>query len=726
VDHKTAMFRRGCLAAVLFLLWIAVSVTPARCEENKREHDSTVRVAELLKELELPESSASLQRRRDAARQLSVINPLPTEAIVPLAKALDTWDRGGVQRYSSAALVGAGARAIPALAAECSPSGRVGEGCQAAIGVLGRIARSEPAAWPVLIDDFKSGFGAGAAIAVGKLGAPVVPLLCQALKSDNPKTRAMAARALFGIGPPAKDAIPDLLPLLNDTAGKDTAMPAQASGEWPSPVVQYEAALALANIDPTRKEPLPVLSTILTNNWMTGSEAIAAIGKMGSNGREMVPALERVLAGGSNRSTAVEALAMIEGCSAGPVLAHVLKNDKDSNVRFHAARALADLGPDCPRTIPALVEALGDNQVDTASELARLGKPGLAALTSALKNPDLDVRMEVVEVLSNQALKAPWVGKPDEQTRPLPDELVQPLMVAMTDKSTTIREQAARTLQFAGGEPARLAGAELDRERKTYARESALDRTPRTREQITAPIPPDEDHKYPLTIEYLFPIYQSVTVQEPEYLISLHRGRERSDRLVFWKKVGVGKYAQVKVMESREMDLDGRFLPPKVFRAKVLVPGEGRSFNEFQQFVDVPQDGCNTWCVVDNVFAIRDGDFIPVQIESPEQWYKSRLRPGESTWQSNGNSFSDDKLSFGFSIWTGEDPHASPSAGGVTGTYKIIRETKAQPVGVGVAGLFPLSSAYTPYAAPRNGDGHPLATWKMVVDTAERKPAVRR
>ena len=736
------------MAAVLLLLWIAVSISAARGEANQPEHDSAARVAELLKQLELPDSNDNLQRRRDAARQLSEIKPLPTEAISPLAKALDTWDRGGVQIYAGMALADAGARAIPALAAECGQSGRDGEGCQAAIGVLGQIAHSEPAAWPGLIDDFRSGFGAGAASAIGKVGAPVVPLLRQALKSDNPKTRAMAARALFDIGPPAKEAIPDLLPLLNDTAGKDTAMPAQASGEWPSPVVQYEAALALANIDPTRKEPLPILIKLVTNNWMTGGEAIEAIGKMGSSGREAIPALEQLLADEShspNRSAAVEALAKIEGCSAGPVLARVLKHDKD----FHAARVLADLGADCPETIPALVAALGFDHVDSAWELARLGKPGLAALTPALQNPDLDVRKRVVEALSNLALKA--------QTRSLPDELVRPLMVAMTDKSITIREQAARALQSAGGEPERLAVAELKRERATYAQESTMDRTPRTREQITASIPPDKDHKYPLTIEYLFPIYPSVGVEEPGYLISLHRGRERSDRLVFWKKVGEGIYEQVKVMESPEWDLsEGRFLPPKVFRAKVLVLGEGGSFTEGQQFVDVPENGCNTRCVVDDVFAIRDGDFIPVQVESPEEWYKSRLRPGESTWNSNGNSFSDDRLSFEFYIWAREDAHASPSAGRVTGTYKLVRETKGQPVAMGVIGSFPLSSANTPFAAPSSGGGHPVTkpvrvgaglfppssantphavqssgvgpvtTWRMVVDTAEREPVVPR
>ena len=325
-----------------------------------------------------------------------------------------------------------------------------------------------------------------------------------------------------------------------------------------------------------------------------------------------------------NRSVAVDALPKIEGCTAGPVLAHVLKHDKDSNVRFDAARALADLGPGCPQTIPALVAALDDDQVDPASQLARLGKPGLTALTSALRNSDIDVRKRIVEALSNQALKAPWVGKSDDPKRPLPGELARALIVAMNDKSLAIRQQAALALQSAGGEPERLAVGELHREDANSAGESALDKTPRTREQIAASIPPDEDHKYPLTIEYLFPIYESVTIQEPDYLISLHRGRERTDRLVFWKKAGEGKYEQVKVMESPEWDLsEGRFLPPKVFRAKVLVLGEGGSFSESQQFVDVPQNGCNTRCVVDNVFAInvfanRDGDFIPVQIESPE------------------------------------------------------------------------------------------------------------
>src|SRR5712664_3354227 len=95
-----AMFRPGSLASSLIALSIALSITLTSGEENAPEHGSPARVAELLEELELPGSTV-LQRRRDAAREVSQMPPLPPEAIAALAKALDTCDRGGVQRYAT-------------------------------------------------------------------------------------------------------------------------------------------------------------------------------------------------------------------------------------------------------------------------------------------------------------------------------------------------------------------------------------------------------------------------------------------------------------------------------------------------------------------------------------------------------------------------------------------------------------------------------------------------
>ena len=88
-----AMFRPGSLECSLIALSIALSITLTSGEDNAPEHGSPARVAELLKELELPEST-DLQRRRDAARELSQMHPLPPEAIAVLAKALDTFDTG--------------------------------------------------------------------------------------------------------------------------------------------------------------------------------------------------------------------------------------------------------------------------------------------------------------------------------------------------------------------------------------------------------------------------------------------------------------------------------------------------------------------------------------------------------------------------------------------------------------------------------------------------------
>jgi len=145
---KAMFVGRGSLASSLVALSIALTITLTSGEENAPEHGSPAGVAELLKELELPEST-DLQRRRDAAREVSQMHPLPLEAIAALAKALDTFDRGGVQRYATIALAGAGAQAVPALAAQCNDlHGRKdGEGCQAAIEVLNTIANTDPAAW---------------------------------------------------------------------------------------------------------------------------------------------------------------------------------------------------------------------------------------------------------------------------------------------------------------------------------------------------------------------------------------------------------------------------------------------------------------------------------------------------------------------------------------------------------------------------------------------------
>jgi hypothetical protein len=63
------------------------------------------------------------------------------------------------------------------------------------------------------------------------------------------------------------------------------------------------------------------------------------------------------------------------------------------------------------------------------------------------------------------------------------------------------------------------------------------------------------------------------------------------------------------------------FDPPRiVFVPKGQVPGLG------VRFVDVPVNG--EWSRSHYLFAVYDNKLWPVEIESPERWYRKKLRPG--------------------------------------------------------------------------------------------------
>jgi hypothetical protein len=86
-----------------------------------------------------------------------------------------------------------------------------------ALGALGEGAKS---AIPHLIQCLNDGSGlvAGcAAYALAKIGRCSLPALVEALRSNNSRTREFAADALGSMGEAAKDAVPNLEALLNDS-----------------------------------------------------------------------------------------------------------------------------------------------------------------------------------------------------------------------------------------------------------------------------------------------------------------------------------------------------------------------------------------------------------------------------------------------------------------------------------------------------------------------------
>jgi hypothetical protein len=353
----------------------------------------------------------------------------------------------------------------------------------------------------------------------------------------------------------------------------------------------------------------------------------------------------------------------------------------------------------------------------SARALGKIGKPAMPALTTALKSSDPKVRQAAAEAFASMNVA-------------LTPEAVDALTVALGDKDSVVRSRAAQSLRYAGGAAQQAAMAE---EKREQAADEAAHPQPHiapvptfSKEQIVAPIHPDANHKYPLKLALFAPI--------SGYAVTLHAGKDRPDRLVFWKVDG-DKYQKVLLMEA-DPDSGEHFQVPTSFDAVIdSPPGES--------FVDVAT--LRRGGITDRVLHIDDDEdqWQPVEIESPEDWYKSKLTPSETVRHPGRNFFSDGGLEFEFQIWKSNDHDCCPTAGQVTGTYKIVSPQASMaeaPVGaqngswgagvVAHAGLgfvvtvneFGQTHGEGPHAGFSGIEPNPVPAWKMVVDTAKRQP----
>jgi hypothetical protein len=182
---------------------------------------------------------------------------------------------------------------------------------------------------------------------------------------------------------------------------------------------------------------------------------------------------------------------------------------------------------------------------------------------------------------------------------------------------------------------------------------------------------------------------------------------------------------------------DEHFQVPTSFDAAIdSTPGES--------FVDVAT--LTRGGITDRVFHIDAGgdQWQPVEIESPEDWYKGKLTPSETVRHRGRNFFSDGGLEFEFKIWKSNDRDCCPTAGKVTGTYKVVTaqdstaddpeevQNESGSAGVaapgGVGFVTENEFGQTQGGGPPGGafgaviESNPATTWKMVVDTAKRQP----
>lgn len=215
---------------------------------------------------------------------------------------------------------------------------------------------------------------------------------------------------------------------------------------------------------------------------------------------------------------------------------------------------------------------------------------------------------------------------------------------------------------------------------------------------IVAPIPADVNHEYPLVLKCSVPVVPTHgDIAAARYLITVNGQKDGEDRLAVWEKTGADQYRAV--IGPTAAGPDASFDKPIVFSAQVLITGRGKDHRERALFFDLPLrrywgDGEG---VDDYVFVIDSDALLPVQIQTGD--YPVKLKPGESTWNSLGNSFADNDLEFGFHIWEKDQCHACPGGADVNGRYKVIKEM---------------------HFDAQNKKW--MANWRMVVVTARRKP----
>jgi HEAT repeat protein len=259
-----------------------------------------------------------------------------------------------------------------------------------------------------------------AADALSEIGRLAVGPLVKATESPNALVRAHAARALGGMRPSSKEALPALLRLLRDQ-NKD---------------VRRHVLEAIAHVEPTARTAIPAVIDVLASDAEPTNRCWAAgtLASLDKRGTEAIPALVRAL---RDKDPDVRATAAGAIGGFGPIaraaivpLTELLSDNglywvfdapdmaRQRPVRYEMAQALGMIGPAAASALPKLkgvFQSDSDGQVRAAAAVAALRidprqKEALPALIKILEKDDDDwsqaVALEEIESLGPKAALA--------------------------------------------------------------------------------------------------------------------------------------------------------------------------------------------------------------------------------------------------------------------------------------------------------------------------------
>jgi HEAT repeat protein len=246
-----------------------------------------------------------------------------------------------------------------------------------------------------------------------RLGTAAVPTLRDALQDEN--DAEAAAHVLALMGPPAADAVPDLIVLLQRR---------QAGG-----AAREAAAFALGRIGVPSAEIVPPLIEALSDRKVElRRQAADALGWIGPEAREATPALLAALKDedAATVKIACQALSFIAEERAVAPLVELFQSER-AETKLEAGRALWRLGAKAESIWPALL-ALAQGPLDKTGPardlLASFGPLAVPLLTKALGDNEAARREAAADILGR-------IGPP---ARPA----VPSLLAALKDKTSSV------------------------------------------------------------------------------------------------------------------------------------------------------------------------------------------------------------------------------------------------------------------------------------------------
>jgi HEAT repeat protein len=317
------------------------------------------------------------------------------------------------------------------------------------IGALGRHGKEAVPALENLLHSENDDLANQAARSLAQIGAASVPALVAASRDDNQETSLRGLWALCTIGPDARHAAAELLPLLDRAQERIRAGALAALGELrpepslvaaaiiksirtPSPMIRYQAVLALAKIG---TNAVPDLARLLDDDDPDiRADAARTLSLYAASGKHAIPALEAALKDREDpvRASAAYTLgAMGQAAQASLPLLIDRLTDSDYDVQVNAFQAATAIGLGDPRLMDALREANLRGKWATPFVLQQFGKnPAdiVTALTKTLQAADPAHRLGAAWALGQMGLPA--------------KDAIAPLQKALQDQNPQVRVAA--------------------------------------------------------------------------------------------------------------------------------------------------------------------------------------------------------------------------------------------------------------------------------------------